>query len=103
MRGLQNQDRFVFNLDLLNQAEARQDSPDQLNAMKMIFKIPDDNFLKTTYAQSYPVWLIEERLNEEDRKKNFKIVELWYGDFFDLPKHMKYLHSKGLAQASMKR
>lgn len=64
-----------LNMDLLNQSQAKQISPDQLNAMKMIFKIPDDSYFKAHYTESYPIWLIKERLNQEDRKKNFKIVE----------------------------
>lgn len=70
-------DKIVLslNMDFLHQAQERSASSDQLNAMKMIFKIPDDSYFKANYARSYPVWLIEERLSQEDRKKNFKIVE----------------------------
>ena len=84
-----------LNMDFLKQAQERKTSPDQLNAIKMIFKIPGDSFFNANYAQRYPLWLIEERLNHEDRKKNFKIVEQLVWGLFRLARTYEIFPLKG--------
>lgn len=64
-----------LNIDLYNKAQKREEIPEKLYAMKLLLNIPDDNYFKLHYAQSYPIWLIQEKFQEESTRKNFKIVE----------------------------
>jgi hypothetical protein len=85
-------DKIVLslNMELLTQAQARQDHPDQITAMKMIFKIPDESYFKVNYAHSYPV-LIDERFNRKTRTRALESLSSWYGVFSGLPEPMNSL------------
>lgn len=64
-----------LNIDLYNKAHKKQEIPENIYAMKLLFKIPEDSYFKINYANSYPVWLIQEQFQAKNTRKNFKIVE----------------------------
>jgi hypothetical protein len=68
-----------LNVDAYNQAEARQEHPDRLYAIKMLFKIPDDTFFRKHCGEIYPMWLVQETLQKKEANNHFKIVERLVG------------------------
>jgi len=64
--------RLALNINLYNQAEARQERREVLSAMQLMFKIPEDRFFRTHYGEGYPLWLIEKSFDE--KVTHFKIV-----------------------------
>lgn len=64
--------RLALNTDLYNKAEARQERPEVLSAMQLIFKIPEDRFFRKHYSEGYPLWLVEETFQQ--KVNHFKVV-----------------------------
>src|SRR5260221_297875 len=66
---------LTLNLDLYNHMEQAGCEEHYLYAMRYLMQIPNDSSFKKLHTTAYPIWLIKERLAENEEKNHFKIVE----------------------------
>ena len=63
-----------LNLDLVHKAQAEEVDQETLAAMHWILNIPQDSYFKQHFTEAYPLWLIQEKLQEKTTDHCFQIV-----------------------------
>ncbi len=65
---------FSLNLDIYNQAEATNVDLKRLRIMRLVLGISEDNFWRKHYVEAYPLWLIDQEFQKQEKEKHFKAV-----------------------------
>ena len=63
-----------LNVDLYNKTLEKRENPELLHTMKLLLEIPDDSFFREHYAETYPLWLINDKLHQKETDNHFRIV-----------------------------
>ncbi|MBP6985365.1 MAG: hypothetical protein KBB83_02090 [Alphaproteobacteria bacterium] len=58
-----------------HKAQKEQASTEKLEAIKIIFNLPDTAYFADTYEDGYPLWLIQDELEERIKDNSIKIVD----------------------------
>lgn len=62
-----------YNQALQKNADEDEDET-RLQAMRFLWKIPEDRVYRETYSDAYPIWLIERTFTEREVESHFQIV-----------------------------
>jgi hypothetical protein len=57
---------LTLNVAYYNEAVKKRESPETLQAMRLLLEIPEERFLQEYYGQAYPLWLIHQKVKEQD-------------------------------------
>lgn len=71
---LRNKIALSLNTALYNKALNDKNDRETLQAMKMLWGIPDDHYFRENQGEAYPVWFIEQELRQREKSNHFKIV-----------------------------
>src|SRR3990167_1436127 len=51
--------RIILSLSLDYYNKANDEDPDRIEAIKVLFQIPDDHSIRKRFSEAYPLWLIQ--------------------------------------------